>query len=183
MEKRAVMERTKTLPVGEGPGSRQKGFTYLILLAMIVVLGIMAGAASTLVSYEARAEAEKELMFRGLAYRNAIRSYYRSSKTIKRFPSNLDDLLKDPRYLQRQHIRRLYKDPLTNDDWEVIRDGYGGIIGVYSRSDKEPMKKAFFPAGLEDFEKAKIYSDWKFEYKPDLKKKITNDAASVKTEI
>lgn len=138
------MGRTRILPVGNMVCYHQRGFTYLILLAAVVVLGILAGVASTLHSYETRSEKEQELLFRGNAYRNAIRSYYQSGKTIKIFPRTLEDLIKDPRYVQRRHIRRLYKDPVADDDWEVIRNGHGGILGVFSKSQKEPMKKAFF---------------------------------------
>ena len=84
-----------------------KGFTYLVVLAVVVVMGISAEATVRLTSTILKREKEKELLFRGQAYANAIESYYLASKTTKSFPRNLKDLLKDTRYLKKRHLRKL----------------------------------------------------------------------------
>jgi len=42
----------------------------------------------------------------------------------------------------------------------------GGIQGVASSSELEPLKKANFPKRWKDFEQAKTYRDWVFQYIP-----------------
>ena len=142
-----------------------KGFTYLVVLAVVVVMGISAEATVRLTSTIIKREKEKELLFRGQAYVKAIESYYLSGKTTKSFPKKLEDLLKDSRYIQKRHLRNLYLDPFTNKaDWILLRNKIGNIRGVASRSEGIPLKVADFPIGLEHFEKATTYSDWRFEF-------------------
>ena len=51
---------------------RQCGFTYLAVLAALVVMGILAEKAVNLTSAAMRADRESELMLRGPAYHRAI---------------------------------------------------------------------------------------------------------------
>jgi type II secretory pathway pseudopilin PulG len=151
--------------------SRERGFTYLIVLVAVVVLGIVAEVAVALTSHEARAEREAELLFRGDAYRQAIRRYYEAGGVVKTYPRRLEDLLVDPRFPERHYLRMLYPDPLSRDGkggWNLVHAPDGGIAGVVSRSDAEPLKKAHFPKGLEAFEGAQTYADWVFIYQPAL---------------
>lgn len=145
----------------------QTGFSYIMVLVAVVVVGILAEAATLLTSRMTQADREQELLFRGLAYKKAVESYYRAGGS---YPRALDDLLKDPRTPGvRRHIRALYPDPFARGDkkeWTVIRAPGGGIAGVASASTDEPLKKANFPTGLERFEGAKSYSDWIFEFNP-----------------
>lgn len=145
------------------------GFTYVIVLAAVAVLGIVAGATITLSSRATRVERETELLFRGQAYRNAIRSYYEAGLGTKTFPRRLDDLLRDPRFPARHHLRALYPDPMAGNgtgEWILVRAADGGISGVVSASKDEPLRQANFPVGLESFEAARSYTDWIFEYRP-----------------
>lgn len=138
-------------------------------LATVVVVGILADAAVALSSRMVQADREAELLFRGLAYRNAIRSYYEAGNPVKTYPRALTDLLKDPRFLNRHHLRKLYSDPMAKDDkggWLLVRAADGGIAGVASSSQDEPLKRANFPQSLEKLEAAQSYSDWIFEYTP-----------------
>lgn len=156
----------------------QSGFTYLLVLIAVVVIGIIVGGATTLVSFVVQQDREAELLFRGLAYKNAIERYYLAGKGIKVFPQSLDDLLKDPRVPGvRRFLRRLYKDPMSPEkedefNWDVLRSGDGGIQGVVSRSMLEPIKQAGFPKGLELFEQQKSYNNWQFLYVPPPTNKI-----------
>ncbi len=140
-----------------------------MVLAAVVIVGILAESAVALSSRMTQADREAELLFRGLAYRNAIKSYYEAGNPVKTYPRSLADLLKDPRFPNRHHLRALYRDPMAKDDqggWLLVRAADGGIAGVASASQDEPLKRANFPKGLEKLEAAQFYSDWVFEYTP-----------------
>lgn len=160
-----------TSTAGKSP-NRQGGYTYALMLVAVLVMGILAQGAVTLASTEMQREREAELLFRGLAYQRAIRSYYlagtRHAGGKQTLPRSLDDLLKDPRAQHLRHLRDLYPDPMaaSGDSWLLIRDGDGGIAGVASVSRAEPLRRANFPRGLERFAGAKSYSEWVFEFVP-----------------
>jgi type II secretory pathway pseudopilin PulG len=140
-----------------------------MVLAAVVVVGILAQAAVPLSSRVAQADREAELLFRGQAYRSAIKSYYEAGKPIKAFPRALEDLLDDPRFPRKRHLRTLYPDPMARGgkgEWTLVRAADGGISGVASASGEEPLKQGNFPLDLEQFAGAKAYSDWIFEYRP-----------------
>lgn len=148
----------------------QQGFSYALVLAAVVILGILAEAAHVTTWRIVKADREQELLFRGDAYRRAIQSYYEAGTAIKQFPRSLDDLLKDSRFASgKRHIRALYPDPMSKDEkpeWTLIRAADGGISGVASQSKDEPLKQANFPKEFENFAAAKAYVDWVFEYRP-----------------
>lgn len=153
------------MPTSIAGKRRSSGFSYAIVLAAIVIIGIVVEAAHVTTWRALRADREAELLFRGQAYRSAIQSYYQSNGA---FPRSLEDLLKDPRSASKRHIRALYPDPMAKDEkgeWRLVR-APGGISGVASTSADEPMKQANFPLGLEKFAGAKSYSEWIFEYVP-----------------
>lgn len=156
-----------------GRARREAGFTYLMVLASVVVIGILAEVTHLTTWRILKADKEAELLFRGQAYLRAIQSYYESAHAaagaIKSYPRSLDDLLEDPRFPGRRHIRALYPDPMGEGgkgEWLLIRAPDGGISGVASRGKEVPLKQANFPKGLEHFAGAQAYSDWIFEYRP-----------------
>jgi type II secretory pathway pseudopilin PulG len=137
-----------------------------MVLAAVVIVGIVVEAARITTWRIVRADREAELLFRGQAYRSAVRSFYQSNGA---FPRSLEDLLKDPRSASKRHIRALYGDPMSKDEkqeWRLVRAAGGGIAGVASTSNDEPLKQANFPRDLEKFTGAKSYSEWVFEYVP-----------------
>jgi type II secretory pathway pseudopilin PulG len=150
------------------------GFTYVALLAAIVIIGISMGATGKYWSFVMHREKEEELLFRGEQYRLAIERYYVANcgKTnmpcqASVLPQSIDDLLSDGRFPQaKRHLRRKYEDPMTRKDFEIIRDMTKGnrISGVVSESDKEPLKKSDFPEQYQEFENKKSYKEWKFVY-------------------
>lgn len=155
------------------PINKQRGFSYILMLVAVIVSGIMAGTASAPSSRLLAAEREQELLFRGLAYRDAIRNYY---ATARRYPRSLNELLKDSSFAHRVYLRAAYPDPLSlggKGEWTFIRAADGGISGVASRSTATPMKQANFPDGLENFAGATTYADWVFEYSPKPIPKVT----------
>jgi type II secretory pathway pseudopilin PulG len=139
------------------------------VLAAVIIVGIVAEAGRATTWRALKADREAELIFRGLAYRNAVRSFHLANGV---FPRTLEDLEKDPRSPTRRHIRRLYRDPMVKDEkgeWRLVRAIDGGIAGVASASSEPPMKQANFPVELEKFTGAQSYSEWIFEYVPPLK--------------
>jgi type II secretory pathway pseudopilin PulG len=162
--------------------NQQKGYTYTMVIAAVAIMAIMAESATLLVSTQVIRDKEAELIFRGNAYKRAIESYYKAGKTVKTFPKNLDNLLNDPRYLNKHHIRQLYPDPITGNRWQLQLNGTGGITGVYSSSYAEPRKKSNFPVGYEQFEGTLSYSEWVFAYNPEIKKQQVKPISSKQSE-
>lgn len=164
--------KIRTLIIGTR-SSRQHGFTYLMVLAALIVVGILAETATLLNSRLVRVEQEQALLFRGMAYRNAIASYY-YAKPARQYPRRLDALVKDPRFLHKRHLRQRYTDPIGKGDWLLLKDSKGGITGVASPSRTMPLKQANFPEELQHFEGAAQYRDWLFEFRPIKPKKKAN---------
>lgn len=149
--------------------SSARGFTYVAVLAAVVIVGLIAEAGRGTTWHALKKDREAELLFRGLAYRNAIRSFHLAHGV---FPRTLEDLEKDPKSPARRHIRRLYADPMSKDDkpeWRLVRAIDGGIAGVASASSEPPLKQANFPVEVEKFTGAQSYAEWIFEYVPPLK--------------
>lgn len=107
-------------------------------------------------------EKEKELLFRGSQIKEAIENWYNPqfpSASGRRviFPLNsLEELVKDPHSQNLRFLRQLYKDPLTGEDWVLIKgftdpgsngtqsgQSFNGIIGVASKSTDIPLKTSF----------------------------------------
>ena len=93
------------------------GFAYIALLASLAVIMLVLTAASENISQTAKREREKQLLFVGEQFRNAIASYYENApQGNKQFPKDLDVLVKDNRSIKAmRHLRRIYIDPMTND--------------------------------------------------------------------
>lgn len=161
----------------------QAGFTYLVILFGIAVLGVGLAAASEVWVTVSRRDKERELIYIGRQYREAIRSYYEQAAGIgKRYPDSLDDLLRDPRLVTvKRHLRKLFRDPITGDaKWGLVQAPTGGIMGIYSLSEEQPLKSANFEAAEETFEGKQHYSDWKFVYVPPILLPTPAKAASPK---
>lgn len=149
--------------------SSQKGFTYMAVLFAVAIIGASLALIGVTWKTAQQRENEKELLFIGDQFRKAIGLYYeRTPGPIKKFPENLEQLIKDDRYIVPQHyLRKIYRDPMTNKtDWEIIVAPNGGIMGVHSASDKAPHKQSNFKEIDATFKKSKHYSSWKFFYAP-----------------
>ena len=149
------------------PYAATGGFTYIGVLLLVALLGVGLAGAGVLWSTAAQREREAELLFVGDQFRRAIGSYHDSSAGAKQFPLRLDDLLRDARLPNtRRHLRRIYVDPMTGKaDWGLVMRG-DRIVGVYSRSEAEPIKRAGFAAADAAFETATAYSEWRFVHAP-----------------
>lgn len=161
-----------------GHHNRQAGFSYISALIFVVVIGITLTTGSRYWSTVIKREKETELLFRGHQIYKAIESYFKTAPEGRtaQYPSSFRDLLKDPRYLTpKRHLRKLYKDPMSEDgQWGIVMASNGRIKGVFSKSKEIPLKTGHFPSIYEDFEKAQTYSDWKFVYTPEQQKKAPN---------
>ena len=145
-------------------GKACAGFTYLGVLLLIAVSSVALAATGTVWSSAAQRDHERQLLWVGSQYAQALRSYYRASPGLAQYPQDLADLLQDNRFPEaKRHIRRLYPDPITNsDDWGLLRSIDGRITGVHSRSDATPFKHSGFAAEWSGFEGLEHYSDWQF---------------------
>ena len=147
---------------------RQAGFTYLTVMFVVAIL--LGGLALVGETWEtsARREKEVELLFIGNQYRRAIGLFYESTPgVVKRYPRTLEDLVKDPRQPSTQrYLRRLFPDPVTGKEWEIIRGADGGVQGVHSVSAEAPLKIAGFRVRDASLEGAQKYADWKFIHTP-----------------
>lgn len=148
----------------------QNGFTYVLALVIIMIMGIMLGAVGQSWKTIMQRDREEELLFRGTQYKDAITRWYKIRKTPLR---DLNNLVLDPTSLTKvRYLRRLYTDPMTNKEWTVISDANKGISGVASTSPLKPFKVGGFPEDLKDLSDKSKYSDWQFVYAP-TKKGVT----------
>ncbi|MGG7607183.1 type II secretion system protein [Massilia sp. BKSP1R2A-1] len=149
----------------------QRGFSYVIVMFLVAMLSIASIRALQNTLTAERRDKEAEVLWRGIAYREAIRLYYDNSQgTHKRYPEQLEDLLHDTRLTRpTRPLRKLYADPFTGGKWGVVRNDAGAVIGVYPQSARQPIKQTGFPPELAAFANAKQYSDWKFVYQPTSK--------------
>jgi len=162
------MHRSRTLQL-------EKGYTLIALMVLLAVCMLVISTTGPMWSAQMAREREKDLQRIGFLYAQAIASYYKSSPgTLKQFPSQLEDLLVDKRYVTvRRYLRALYPDPVNPDQpWGLIYDQNRQIIGVYSLSQTEPRASVgtaklsetvlLMNKSNENLDSSKHYSDWKF---------------------
>lgn len=169
------------------------GFTYIAALILVVIIGIMLGAAGQSWTMVMKREKEAELLFRGKQIVDAIARWQNPTGQVgvvsrpSRQLNDLKDLLLDPGSVEKKRYLRKdpttsYNDPITGKEWEVIRDNArGGIIGVHSSSEETPLRQKgflemFYPLDpikdkylinmFGNFEKKTKYKDWLFVWSP-----------------
>lgn len=135
---------------------KQRGFTYVLLLWLVALSGLMLAAMAQSWTMDARRAKEAELIWRGEQFRLAIEAY--ASVPVgegqARLPMRLEDLLEDRRSGEVQrHLRRIWRDPITGrSEWGLVREGEG-IAGVHSLSTATPVNA---PDGITR------YDEWRF---------------------
>lgn len=95
----------------------ERGFMMVALLVLMAVMAVAMTAALPAWSTLSRREREAELVFRGEQYARAITLFQR--KYGGSFPPNIDVLVTE------RFLRKKYKDPITNDDFQPIGVGEG----------------------------------------------------------
>ncbi len=169
--------------------STQHGTTYLILMFLIVIMCIGATAATKQWKTVVQGEQEADLLAHGIEIQAAIGAY---STTMKQgrvvpgevYPLTLEELTKPPRPL----LRKIYKDPITAGNWEIIRDpATNGIKGVRSASTLSPIKQHEFPAAVVHFEGLTRYNEWFFQYPspstPQVPQNLTNPMVGLQPQL
>ena len=148
------------------PADRQAGFTYVGLVVVVAILGLVGAATVKVDSLLRRAAAERELLEIGAAYSEALRSYAAATpRGQPTAPPSLRELLRDPRFPgTRRHLRKIFVDPITGkDEWGILYQGDKvGVLAVYSLSQAQPLKQANFDARFQHFENKEHLADWKF---------------------
>lgn len=144
--------------------SAEAGFAMAGLLVAIAVMSLMLSVAMPTWRTLVQREKEEELIWRGQQYDRALQ-LYRKKNAAPGAPS-IDALV------QGRFLRKKYKDPITNSDFEVIglspagnapgvqqpRQGFGQLIGGVRSKSKEKS--------LRILNGRSVYSDWQFTYVP-----------------
>ena len=145
---------------------RQQGFTYLGLVILLAIIGMVGAAALKVDALLARAAAEQELLEAGAAFSAALDSYAAATPPGQPpQPPTLQDLLKDNRFPNvKRHLRKVFVDPISGKaEWGITYLGDKvGIVGIYSLSQAQPLKQANFDERFQNFENKKHYAEWKF---------------------
>jgi type II secretory pathway pseudopilin PulG len=146
---------------------KQKGFLYLMVLFMIVVISVMFLKSFETWEYILQRDREQELIFRGNQYVTAIKKY--QTKYPGAFPRSLKELY------EKKFLRKLYKEPFSKRGkwnlvsisrqggkskfvviphslWDKYKGGYR-IVGVVS-----PVHKK----GYKIYKKKEYYDEWLF---------------------
>lgn len=90
------------------------------LLIGLSVMAVLMGAALPVWSQQMKREREAELIWRGQQYARAVGLFQR--KYANTFPPTIDVLV------EQRFLRKKYKDPITNEDFQPIPAG-GGVPG------------------------------------------------------
>ncbi|MFC5768741.1 type II secretion system protein [Thauera sinica] len=151
-------------------GRRQRGFTYLLVLFLVVALGIGAAQIGVVWQQAVQREREIELLYRASDIAKAIGRYQsRTPVGTRKHPQSLDELIEDRRFpVPVRHLRRVWRDPFTGEpDWVLVRTGEA-IVGLHSRAKGSPIRTHGLPPELgPEAGGAARYSDWVF--RPDIK--------------
>jgi type II secretory pathway pseudopilin PulG len=98
------------------------------LLVSIAVMTVLMSVAMPVWRHEAQREKEEELIWRGQQYIRAIRLFQAKTGT---FPTSVDMLV------QGRYIRKKFKDPITNDEFQPI--GAGSAVPGQTGGPGQPL--------------------------------------------
>jgi type II secretory pathway pseudopilin PulG len=145
---------------------REAGFTYVGMIVLVTIIGLVGAATLKADALLRRAAAEQDLLEIGAAFSAALKSYADATpRGQPNYPPTLQELLKDPRFPGvRRHLRRIFVDPVTGKaEWGIVHAAdQKGVLAVYSLSKARPLKVANFDARFPNFENKEHLSDWKF---------------------
>src|SRR6058998_2261388 len=156
--------RTKRMATGR-LCQEERGVTYLFVMLAVVLMGISVTVVAKQWKAVVQREQEADLLARGIEIQAALALYSAQQKKGRVvpgeiYPLTLEELTKQPK----PALRKAYKDPITGNDWEYVRDPAGRIKGVRSKSKAEPIKQHDFPPALRHFEGLTSYYLWVFQY-------------------
>src|SRR5579864_3200664 len=99
-----------------GTGAKaEQGYAMAALLVAMSVAAVIMTMAMPVWKQMSQREKEDELVFRGLQYTHALRLF--QMKYANASPPNFDVLV------EQRFLRKKYKDPITNDDFQPILAG------------------------------------------------------------
>ncbi len=150
----------------------ERGVTYLMVMAAIVLMGVAMTVVGQQWSIMVKRDKEAELLFRGNRIKAAIEAYaadYQVRKATRpnTYPLKLVQLTEMPK----RYLPVVYKDPVTGQDFELIKVG-AEIRGVRSSSKAKPLNTV-------DFKDAATYNAIRFEVKPAAAQPCIPGAAAV----
>lgn len=148
-------------------GVNQRGYTYFGALFVVALIGLALAGAAMVWKIQQRREKERELLFVGQQYIDAIASYYHAAPGgAKKYPRSMEELLRDPRYPNvKRHLRKPWRDPLTGaKEWGVVYTKDGGVAGVRSLAEGTPLKQTNFGVMDSLLAGKASYHDWRFIY-------------------
>ncbi|WEF35644.1 type II secretion system protein [Pseudoduganella chitinolytica] len=164
----AAAGRIRTGNGVRGPVRAARGFTYVSVIILVAIIGLVAATTVRVGATMQRAQAERELLYIGEQFSDALKSYANATPQGQpQQPPTLKELLRDPRFPgTRRHLRKIFIDPMTGKaEWGVIYMGDKlGVLGVYSLSTAMPIKVGNFPMRFQAFEGKQKISDWVFTF-------------------
>jgi len=95
----------------------EAGYMLLGLLLVATLMMVAAAAAAPSLALRLKRDREEELIHRGVQYSRAIRRF---AKSTGRFPVTLEQLRGTGGV---RYIRKLYKDPITGSDFQLLHQG------------------------------------------------------------
>lgn len=132
----------------------------------IALIGLSTACAVQFGAHLGQRSAEAELLLMGEEMQTALQRYADATPSgLPRKPLSLQELVRDPRYPGVvRHLRRLLADPFTGQtDWVLIRDRWGRIDAVHSRSTLKTLKSTGFEPALFHLEgTGSTYDTWWF---------------------
>ena len=142
-----------------------RGFSYLMLMIAVVVMGIVMSVAARQWKVMVQRELEADLLAKGVEIQNALALYSASMKAGRVMPGEVyPQTLADLTRLPKPFLRKVYTDPVGHGEWEVVRAPTGGIMGVRSKSRSKPIRQQNFPLVVRHFQGKSTYYDWVFQH-------------------
>ena len=142
------------------------GFTYLGLIILVAIIGLVGAAGLKMGALMQRRAAELALLDIGVQFAEALKSYAAATpRGQPPQPPSIKELLRDPRFPGvRRHLRRQFVDPITgNAEWGVsYLSGETGVTGFHSLSTARPIKIGNFAPWLRELEGKSAYREWEF---------------------
>ncbi|WP_227470694.1 type II secretion system protein [Massilia sp. YMA4] len=164
----AAAGRIRTGSGVRGPLRPARGFTYVSVIILVAIIGLVAATTLRIGATMQRAQAERELLYIGEQFSDALKSYAGATPQGQpQQPPTLKELLRDPRFPgTRRHLRKIFIDPMTGKaEWGIIYMGDKvGVLGIYSLSTAAPIKVGNFPMRFQAFEGKQKISDWVFTF-------------------
>jgi type II secretory pathway pseudopilin PulG len=150
----------------------QRGVTYLMVMAAIVLMGVAMTVVGQQWSIMVKRDKEAKLLFRRNRIKAALEAYAADYQVCKAtwptaYPVKLEQLTEMPK----RYLQVACKDPITGGEFELIKAG-AEILGVRSPSKAKPLNTV-------DFKDAATYNAIRFEVKPDAAQPCLPGAATV----